>query len=751
MKISYAVNGTKGTLSVDGGAPGWGANHDMTAGNVAGSIGTLYLNGRPSAPVLLDPSDGGSATSVRPTLTWKSSADPEGEPVTYGIQLFSDPGLTTLELERNNLTKTSYDSEIDLVKGTYYWRARASDPSGPGLWSAAWKFYTDTIPPTSSVAPLPNYETNASFKVDWSGTDDIAGIATYDIFVAEGTGALSFLPWLEGTPNSSAVYEGKDGRRYSFYSVAVDRALNREADPDQPDAFTTVDATPPVTTITSLAPYQGSLKFQLSWSSKDATSGVQYYNVFAAAGDGDFALLQEHLTKTSAQFEADDGEEYKFYVVGCDNAGNWEAMPAPSKILKTRVDLTPPEVSLRLGAPNAGIDPVFITAATPIYIDGTDNFAGVNGTFYIIDDRGVKSYANSIKESAPGTHNMTYWCTDKAGNKGDAGSLWFFVDSETPQTSLSCEGPNWILGDKTFVTASTSISLTAVDSSSGINWMEYNLDKRGYVHYTAPIKFTTAGTHSLLYRSVDKVGNVEAEKSVTVVVDTTSPNTRPEGDYSTTSNTDISITLGATDTESGVAGTFFRVTRERGKAGDYQAGNTVLIEAGSDGSEDGNYTIQYYSVDNVNNVERVKELKVRIDTRVALQFGFTGEPSVSESGYLLEGKTEPGARMTVGSNDVQLSADGSFAQELELKPGRNKVTITITDPAGNTFTKTITITYNEPVTNIGWFLPLMIVVVIAAAAGAGVFLYMRKSKGAASPQEPPQDWPPEEGEPPQTP
>jgi hypothetical protein len=479
--------------------------------------------------------------------------------------------------------------------------------------------------------------------------------------------------------------------------------------------------------MSSLTPYQGSLSFKLSWSSKDATSGVQYYNVFMAEGDGLFELYQEHTTKTTVQFDADDGREYRFYVVACDIAGNWEATPAQPKILRTKVDLTPPEVSLRLGTPNTGMDPVFVTTATPVYIDATDNFAGVNGTFFIIDDRGVKAYAGSIKESAPGFHNMSYWSTDKAGNKGDAGSLWFFVDAEPPQTSFSCEGANRVVGDKAFVTTSTSIVLGAVDVGSGINWIEYNLDKRGFVHFAAPLKFSS-GTHSLLYRSVDKVGNVETEKSVTVVVDTTSPNTGPEGDYSTVSNTDLTITLGVTDTESGVAGTFFRVVREKGKAGDYQAGNTVLIEAGSDGSEDANYTIQYYSVDNVNNVERVKELKVRIDTRVALQLGFTNEPSVTDSSYLLEGKTEPGAKMTVGVNDVQLSADGSFAHELSLKPGKNKVVITITDPAGNALTKTVYITYNEPLTTVGWFLPLVIVVIIAAAAGAGVFIFKRRSK-----------------------
>jgi hypothetical protein len=696
--------------------------------------GRLYMNGPPRMQGLLSP-EIDSINGLRPEFKWNDALDLDGDPVTYNIQVSTRIDFTNLVLNKTGITTTNHTSEKDLTVTPFYWRVRARDAIIYSLWSPVWKFLPDTTPPVSQVAVLPKYSTATNFTVSWSGTDGCTGITGYDIFVAEGNGSLNYAPWLQNTLKTSSIYQGKDGQKYSFFSVATDAAHNREADPDQSDAFCTVDITPPVTTMTPMPPYQGGLTFKLSWSSKDATSGVAYYNVFVAEGDGDFELYLEHATKTTAQFEADDGREYRFYTVACDNVGNWEAAPQVSKILKTRVDLTPPVVSLRLGTPNSGQDPVFVTAATPIYIDATDNFAGVNGTFYIIDDRGVKPYATMIKESAPGHHNLSYWSTDKAGNKGDIASLWFFVDAESPQTSLICEGPDRVSGDRIFVTASTSISLNAVDGGSGVNWMEYNLDKRGFVRYTAPLKYAS-GTHSLLYRSVDKVGNVEAEKSVTVIVDTTSPNTNPEGDYSTVSNTDLSITLAATDAESGVAGTFFKVVREKEKAGDYQAGNTVLIVANSDGSEDGNCTIQYYSVDNVNNVERVKELKVRIDTRVALQIGFTGEPSVSESSFLLEGKTEPGSKMTVGITEVQLSADGSFAQDISLKPGKNKVILTITDPAGNTLSKTVYITFNEPVTNTGWFLPLILVVVIAAAAGAGFFLYTRRSKGAAPSRKP---------------
>ena len=702
-------------------------------GTGAIQAGRTFKNGRPKMQGLTSPSNDGTGL-VRTDFSWKAATDPEGDSVSYHIQVSDSGAFTSPIIDKQGLTQTEYTSETDLIGTAFYWRVRARDSIGYGSWTPAWKFLTDVTPPESHVNPLPVYTSSVNITVTWTGTDDSSGVAGYDIFVAEGGGSFSYVPWLEDYCKTSAVFEGKDGTRYNFYSVATDRGRNREADPAEPDTFTTIDVTPPVTTMSALSPFQGSLRFQLSWSSKDATSGVQYCNVYMADGESDFTILQEHYAKTSLEFDADDGHDYRFYIVTCDNAGNWEAMPSPSKILKTRVDLTPPEVALRLGNPNFGQDPVYLTAATQIYLDSTDNFAGVNVTSYNIDGRGAKAYANSIKEGAPGPHNMTYWATDKAGNKCEEGALWFFVDGESPTTVMSFEGPGFISGDKMFVTAQSFVVLTATDTGSGVNYIDYSLDKRSFSHYSAPLKFT-AGSHNLVFKAQDKVGNIELEQTVTIIVDTLAPTTRTDGDFSTISKDDITVGLAPTDLDSGVAQTFFRVLREKERTGDFQAGTTVTVEASSG---DGNYTVQYYSVDRVGNTEKVKELKLRIDTQVVLTLGFEGTPSVSSSKYILEGKTEPGAKMTIGINEVAVSADGSFSQELDLKPGKNTIVLEITDQAGNTRDQAVTVTYNQPVASADWFLPLVIIIVVVAVVGGAAYMYMRGKKGAKPPAKQPQ-------------
>lgn len=92
--------------------------------------------------------------------------------------------------------------------------------------------------PTSSVNPLPAVSTNPTFLVQWGGSDTGAGIAGYDIYVAEDGGPFTL--WLNNTTATSASFAGQDGKRYDFYSVARDRAGWNETAAGVSQAFTSV-------------------------------------------------------------------------------------------------------------------------------------------------------------------------------------------------------------------------------------------------------------------------------------------------------------------------------------------------------------------------------------------------------------------------------------------------------------------------------------------------------------------------------
>jgi len=52
----------------------------------------------------------------------------------------------------------------------------------------------------------------------------------------------------------------------------------------------------------------------------------------------------------------------------------------------------------------------------------------------------------------------------------------------------------------------------------------------------------------------------------------------------------------------------------------------------------------------------------------------------------IEGKTDPGANVTVNGNPIKVLANGSFVTYVDLKLGKNNISIAVTDEAGNNLT-----------------------------------------------------------------
>ncbi len=64
-----------------------------------------------------------------------------------------------------------------------------------------------------------------------------------------------------------------------------------------------------------------------------------------------------------------------------------------------------------------------------------------------------------------------------------------------------------------------TITLTATDDDSGVNYTKYKIDDGPYETYTAPVQVTEVGDHVVYFYSVDIAGNVETEKSQNFTVE----------------------------------------------------------------------------------------------------------------------------------------------------------------------------------------------------------------------------------------
>jgi cytochrome c len=100
------------------------------------------------------------------------------------------------------------------------------------------------------------------------------------------------------------------------------------------------------------------------------------------------------------------------------------------------------------------------------------------------------------------------------------------------------------------------VELTATDAGSGVARTEWKLDGGPWTAYTAPVVVTGDGSHTLLYRSADKDGNVEPDKAATILIDASKPTLlvsgiadgRVYGDA-----TDVVVNWHAEDATSGIA------------------------------------------------------------------------------------------------------------------------------------------------------------------------------------------------------
>jgi hypothetical protein len=138
-----------------------------------------------------------------------------------------------------------------LAQDTYTARASGRDDSGNPTASAPHTFAIDTTPPHSSATSA-SAAASGAISVAYQAADaGPAGLSRLELF-AKGPGDSAFRVVATNTspaPTGALAYAAQHGAgAYDFYTVATDRAQNREAPPGSPDATATIAAPPTVVT-----------------------------------------------------------------------------------------------------------------------------------------------------------------------------------------------------------------------------------------------------------------------------------------------------------------------------------------------------------------------------------------------------------------------------------------------------------------------------------------------------------------------
>jgi N-acetylneuraminic acid mutarotase len=316
------------------------------------------------------------------------------------------------------------------------------------------------------------------------------------------------------TPRDVATIAALNG---SLYVIGGDYATGSQRNEAWLVGSTTpvIDTTPPTTTATVSGVvgtngwYTSSVQVTLTASDNMGGSGValtEYYPVPMGSYSG---------YKYYGPMDYSTEGTNTLYFRSRDKAMNQE----PEQSLSLNIDRTAPVNTATL-AGTMGLSGWYTTAVT-VTLSATDRISGVARTEYSYNNATWYTYSTPLIVSASGTNRVYYRTVDMAGNTELVQVVTLTVDRTVPTTSATAAGT---AGTNGWLVSPATVTLTAVDSGSGVTLTEYSLDNgASWLTYIAPFAFAKEGTSAILYRATNNAGLTSTPKTLTVKIDLTPP------------------------------------------------------------------------------------------------------------------------------------------------------------------------------------------------------------------------------------
>ncbi|MGX1880840.1 OmpL47-type beta-barrel domain-containing protein [Streptomyces sp. NPDC055287] len=214
---------------------------------------------------------------------------------------------------------------------------------------------------------------------------------------------------------------------------------------------------------------------------------------------------------------------HKIRYRASDKAGNTSAEKAVdfAVVAPPTDDKTPPETSATVSG-EKNPEGQYLGMAT-VTVTASDTGSGVNTIEYALGASGAwQAYNGPVMVHETGTHKIRYRATDRAGNTSAEKAVDFTVvapptdDKTPPETTATVTGDK--NADGAYIT-SAKVTLAATDAGgSGVDKVEYSLDRGPYLAYTVPVIVDRVGRHTVDHRATDKAGNTSVAKQVAFTI-----------------------------------------------------------------------------------------------------------------------------------------------------------------------------------------------------------------------------------------
>jgi fibronectin type 3 domain-containing protein len=242
----------------------------------------------------------------------------------------------------------------------------------------------------------------------------------------------------------------------------------------------------------------------MSWIGGDPDpDDVLVYDIYFGTSNPPPKIISKQIKETFNPGVLQYSTTYYWKIVSLDTQGFSASSPIWN--FSTIVDETAPTTIILLNG-TLGENVWFITSVN-VTLESTDTQSGVNYTFYKVDDDPWEIYEDSFVLSENGIHVLLFYSVDMVGNSEQIQMKVLRIDTETPYTTHVFTGA---IGENSWYVSNLTITLSAIDNTSGVCSIVYQIDDENWSRYSTPLVITANGVHHLLYFAIDTAGNTES-------------------------------------------------------------------------------------------------------------------------------------------------------------------------------------------------------------------------------------------------